>query len=88
MVLAIGLLFDFPIVLVGLIRLRVVTTKALARMRKLVIVSIFIAGWHHDTPDPVSQILLGFPLLVLFEIFLWLGRFVEKKWTKKTAECV
>jgi len=79
LILAFGLLFDFPVVLIGLIRLGTVSTNSLARARKVVIVFIFITAAILTPPDPVSQALLALPLIILYEISLVAGRWVEKR---------
>ena len=79
MVLAFGLVFDFPVILLGLIRLGTVNTQMLKKARKLVIILIFITAAILTPPDPVSQALLALPLILLFEISIVVGRWVEKK---------
>ena len=80
MILAFGLFFDFPVVIVGLVWLGVVRTKTLAEARKGLIVVIFIlAAVLTPSPDPVSQILLALPLVALFEISLAFARRIEKQ---------
>lgn len=86
MLLAFGILFDFPVVLIGLVHLGVVRSKVLAKSRKIIMVLIFVAAAVlTPSPDPVSQILLALPLAVLFEASLALARFFEKKRDEKTA---
>jgi sec-independent protein translocase protein TatC len=68
---AFGVLFDFPVFMVGLVELGLVKTKTLAASRRLIVVVIFItAAVLTPSPDPLSQLLLALPLLVLFEISL------------------
>ncbi|MBI3312765.1 MAG: twin-arginine translocase subunit TatC [Candidatus Omnitrophica bacterium] len=76
---AFGVLFDFPVFIVGLVRLGVVKTKTLVKARKAFIVIIFVlSALLTPSPDPVSQLLLALPLMLLFEISLWISRFFEK----------
>ncbi|HTL47981.1 MAG TPA: twin-arginine translocase subunit TatC [Verrucomicrobiae bacterium] len=80
MILAFGALFDFPVVLLGLIKLGVMKTETLASMRKLIVVGIFVvAAILTPSPDPVSQLLLAIPLVLLFEITLLIAGRIEKK---------
>lgn len=77
---AFGLLFDFPIILIGLIKLRVIRTEAIAKARKPIIVVIFIlAAVLTPSPDPISQLILAIPLMLLFELSLLGGRFLERR---------
>jgi len=80
MIVAFGLLFDFPVVLIGLVRLGATNTNVLAKGRKIVIVVIFItAAILTPSPDPISQLLLAVPLILLFELSLVVARLVEGK---------
>ncbi len=80
MILACGALFDFPIVMIGLVKLGIVSADSLARSRKLAIVIIFIvAAVVTPSPDPLSQLLLVAPLWVFFEVSLLFCRRFERK---------
>lgn len=80
MVLAFGFLFDIPLILVGLVKLGVVRSQTLAKGRKWIIVGIFVlAAILTPSPDPVSQLLLAGPLLLLFEISLAVSRLTERR---------
>lgn len=75
MLLAFGLLFDFPVILVGLAELGIVKTAWLAKSRHWMIVMIFItAAVLTPSPDPFSQILLAVPLWGLYELSFWMIR--------------
>lgn len=79
MILACGALFDFPIVMIGLVKMGVVTTDAMAKARKMAIVIIFIvAAVVTPSPDPFSQVLLAVPLWIFFEVSLVICRRFEK----------
>lgn len=80
MILACGALFDFPLVMIGLVKLGVVTTRVLADARKVVIVAILVvAAIVTPSPDPFSQLLLAVPLWILFEISLVICRRFEPR---------
>lgn len=79
MLLAFGVLFDFPVLIIGLVKLKVLDTKTLAGMRKGIILTIFIvAAVLTPSPDPMSQLLLAVPLWILFEISMLIARVVER----------
>ena len=79
MVLAFGFVFDFPIVIISLVRLEIINTKKLANARKGIIVFLFfLAAVLTPSPDPISQLLLAFPLIFLFEISIFAARRMEK----------
>ena len=78
MVIAFGFLFDFPLILIGLVKAGVLRCKTLKKSRKVIIVMIFVlAAVLTPSPDPISQILLALPLLLLFEISLFIAQRVE-----------
>ncbi|MBI3306957.1 MAG: twin-arginine translocase subunit TatC [Candidatus Omnitrophica bacterium] len=79
MLLAFGFLFDFPVFIVGLVKLGIIRTKTLAKSRRAVVVIIFIlSAVLTPSPDPATQVLLAVPLMALFEISLWVARLFEK----------
>ncbi len=62
-----GIAFNFPILLLLLLKTGVVRLETLTRNRRFAIVLIFIVAAIATPPDPVSQTLLAIPLLVLYE---------------------
>ncbi len=78
MMLALGILFDFPVLILGLVRLGILSAATLAGARKMAVVSIFIlAAILTPSPDPFSQLLMALPLLALFEFSVALARWME-----------
>lgn len=79
MLLIFGIVFQFPLVIAVLARLGVVTHGFLKTKRKYAFVIIFIVAGV-ITPDPtvVSQVLVGVPLYVLFEVSIWVAYFVQR----------
>lgn len=73
--LAFGLIMEFPILLIGLSRIGIVTSERLARARRIVIVVIAIsAAVLTPGPDIVSPIVLGMTLFLLYEGTVWFIR--------------
>jgi sec-independent protein translocase protein TatC len=69
LILLTGLVFELPVVAFFLARIGLVTPALLRRIRKYSIVAIFVlSAVVTPTPDPVNQILLAIPLLILYEI--------------------
>ena len=80
MLLIFGLLFDFPVAVYGLVRLGLVSLETLTGMRRVVMVVIFIlAAVLTPSPDPVSQICLALPLLLLFELAILAAKLSRPK---------
>ncbi|MCK5604012.1 twin-arginine translocase subunit TatC [Candidatus Pacearchaeota archaeon] len=65
---AFGVAFELPIVIVLLAKSGLVTPQNLAKKRKYAIVLIFLFSALLTPPDVVSQLLLGIPMLVLYEL--------------------
>src|SRR5512139_3131374 len=62
MFLAFGVAFEVPVVVIGLVRMRVVTLAQLKAIRSYVIVGAFVIGAIFTPPDVISQLLLAIPL--------------------------
>ena len=48
-------------------------------IRRYAIIGIFVLGAIFTPPDPVSQILMALPLLLLYEISIWVCKISERK---------
>ena len=84
--LAFGLVFEFPVVLVFLARIGVVDAKMLAKQRKYAILLVFIvAAAVTPSPDLITQVLTAIPLIALYELSILLSRLFGKK-KKETSE--
>jgi sec-independent protein translocase protein TatC len=77
--LAFGLVFEFPVVLVLLSRIGVIDAKMLARQRKYAILLIFVFAAVMTPPDIVSQVLMALPLIGLYELSIVLSKIFGKK---------
>ncbi len=78
LILAFGISFQLPILLVLLARVGIVTAKGLAEKRKYMVVGAFFFAMIMTPPDPISQIGLGIPILILYEISIWFIRLTIK----------
>ena len=80
LLLAIGLVFEMPVITTFLARLGIITPKWLSNKRKPAIILAFIlAAIITPTFDPVNQILVAAPLIILYEISIWLAKLVQRK---------
>lgn len=73
---AFGVTFEVPVVVIVLVRLGVVDIPKLKEWRPYVIVGAFVIGAIFTPPDVVSQIMLAVPLWLLYELGIFLSRFV------------
>jgi len=76
MFVAFGVTFETPVVVIVLVRMRVVTLEKLKAIRPYVIVGAFVVGAIFTPPDVISQLLLAVPLWLLYEVGVFLARFV------------
>jgi sec-independent protein translocase protein TatC len=81
-----GLAFLLPVLLLLLNRAGLVSRAQLIRARKYIIVGVFIIAAIFTPPDPVTQLMLAVPLLMLFEMTLVIIWFTDKR--KKKDEAV
>jgi sec-independent protein translocase protein TatC len=80
LMLAIGLVFEMPVLSTFLTRLGVITPKWLANKRKPAIILAFVlAAIITPTIDPVNQSLVAVPLIALYEISIWLAKLVQRR---------
>ncbi len=76
---AIGLVFEFPVVLVLLARIGVVDAKTLARQRKYAILLIFVFAAIVTPPDIITQVIVALPMIGLYELSIFLSRIFGKR---------
>jgi sec-independent protein translocase protein TatC len=85
LIFAFGLSFELPLVLTLMGRVGLVTSQGLAEKRKYSIVLAFVAAAVLTPPDPLSQISLAVPIIILYEISIWSVRLVEKRRRQREA---
>lgn len=77
---AFGLVFELPVVIYVLVKLGVVSRRSLAAKRKYVFVLAFVlAAIITPSIDPFTQTVTAVPLLLLYELSIFLARFAERK---------
>jgi sec-independent protein translocase protein TatC len=77
-----GLAFLMPIFILGLVRLRVLTSGRLRANRRIAYVALLMFAILLPTVDPVSLAFETIPLLILFEMSIWLSVFMERRWNR------
>jgi len=78
--LSFGLAFELPVAVLALVRLGLLTQQTLKATRPYaVVIILFLAAIITPTSDLLTLALMGGPMLVLYEICIWIARFVERK---------
>jgi sec-independent protein translocase protein TatC len=86
LILGAGLAFQLPLVMYFLAKVGVVSAAYLRRVRKYAILIMLIVAGIITPPDMLSQIVCTIPLMLLYEISVWLCARVEKKKKEEEAE--
>ena len=79
LILAFGLCFQLPVALTLMARVGLVSSEGLKKNRKYVMVGVFAVAAILTPPDPISQIGLGIPILLLYELSIIAVSFIEKR---------
>lgn len=82
LIFAFGICFQLPVIMTLLSRAGIATSQGMAEKRKYAIVGVFIVAAIFTPPDPLSQIALAIPVILLYEISIWIARATEKKRAK------
>ena len=83
LIFAFGISFQLPILLNLLAKIGIVNSNYLRTRRRYVIVIIFALAAILTPPDPITQVGLAIPLLLLYELSIFTVKFSEKKKIKK-----
>jgi sec-independent protein translocase protein TatC len=86
--LAFGIAFEMPIFVLGLVRLGVLSSDLLRTHRRIGYVAMLAFAILLPTVDPVSLVLETVPLLVLFELSIWISVVMERRWERAAAEAL
>jgi len=78
---AFGLAFQLPVVLGLMAKVGLVTYTSLKKFRKYAIVIAFLAAAFLTPPDPFSQISLALPIILLYEISIYIAKIIQKNKT-------
>ena len=79
LIMGFGIVFEMPVLTLFLAKAGVLTAARMRHIRRYAIVAIFILGAIFTPPDPVSQMLMALPLLLLYEISIWVCKVAQRK---------
>jgi len=86
LVFACGVMFQLPVVVYFLTKAGIITPEFLKIYRKHAIVVILVLSAFITPPDPISQILMCFPLLILYEVSIIIANSIKKEEEKLLTE--
>ncbi|MBI4180872.1 MAG: twin-arginine translocase subunit TatC [Chloroflexi bacterium] len=80
LLLVVGLVFEMPVLLTFLARLGIVQAKWLAgKRRAAIIIAFIISAIITPTIDPINQTIVAAPLIILYEMSIWLAKLVQRQ---------
>lgn len=82
-VLASGLIFELPIIIYFLTKIGVVTPEILKKYRKFALVGVLIISAVITPPDIASQVIVAIPVLILYEVSIFISKGVVRRQNKK-----
>ena len=85
LLLAFGLCFQLPVVMTLLGMAGLISSKLMATGRRYAIVAVVVVAAVVTPPDPISQLMLAVPLVILYEISIWCVRLIEMRRDKADA---
>jgi sec-independent protein translocase protein TatC len=83
---AFGIAFEVPVFTVLIISTGMTTPESLAQKRPYIIVGAFVIAMLLTPPDMFSQVLLAVPMWLLFELGLFMSRFIQRQKAAREAE--
>lgn len=85
LLLAFGIAFQMPVILVVLGRLGLISSQQLRERRRMVIVILLVVAMVLTPPDIITQVIMAGPLVILYEFCIWIVQIAERR-QKKDAQ--
>ncbi|ADV49956.1 twin-arginine translocase subunit TatC [Cellulophaga sp. E16_2] len=85
-VIACGIIFELPIIIYFLTKIGLVTPEILKKYRKIALVIVLILSAVITPPDVASQIVVSIPIIILYQVSIYISGYVIRKDLKKEAK--
>lgn len=86
LIFAFGLCFELPVLLTLLTRIGLISVAGLKEKRRYAVVLSFVIAAILTPPDPLSQIGLAIPLVLLYELSIWSSTLIERKLASERSD--
>ncbi|MNE48488.1 Sec-independent protein translocase protein TatCy [compost metagenome] len=86
LILAFGLCFQLPVVMTLLGLAGLISSSVMAKGRRYAIVAVVVVAAVVTPPDPISQLMLAVPMVLLYEVSIWCVRIIELRRKKADAD--
>ncbi|MGB0256145.1 MAG: twin-arginine translocase subunit TatC, partial [Flavobacteriaceae bacterium] len=87
-VLASGLIFELPILIYFFTKIGLITPSFLRKNRKFALVIVLSLSAIITPPDIASQIIVSIPVLILYEVSIWISKWVYRRQQKEISTAV
>lgn len=85
LIFAFGISFELPVAIILLVRTGIVSVAALRAKRRYAIVIAFVAAAILTPPDPISQLSLAIPIIILYEASIFISHLIERRRERNRA---
>jgi len=85
-VIASGFVFELPIIIYFLTKVGLVTPQSLKKYRKFALVIVLILSAIITPPDIASQVIVAIPILILYQVSIYISKIVVRNQARKTAK--
>ncbi len=86
--LASGLVFELPIIIYFLTKIGIVTPEFLRKYRKYALVIVLVLSAIITPPDIASQVIVAIPILILYQVSIYISKVVVRNQKKKEKKHV
>lgn len=84
----VGVLFEMPVVVYFLAKLRIMTPDVMRKYRKYALIIMLVVAAIVTPPDPISQTLVAIPLMGLYELSIYIAAYVNRKEVKALEQAL